>query len=192
MEELPAMPESFDPEAFDQAYRAVELSYSEGRFDEALREAEALLDQVDRGGDDPRTERLKLILGHIHLHGLRQPAQAVGFYQDVLDTGTTSTYIELAEQGLALCQEAFAQEAASERAFMAEKAVAPAMPWLLESATGQAAEDQDLSIEAVRVEELTFEPPGASNAPISKKSPPTVGPAEEAELAKGLLRVVLG
>jgi hypothetical protein len=192
MEELPAMPESFDPEAFDQAYRAVELSYSEGRFDEALQEAEALLEQEDRGGGDPRTERLKLILGHIHLHGLRQPAQAVGFYQDVLATGTTSTYVELAEQGLALCQQAFAQEAASERAVMAEKAVAPAMPWLLESATGQAAEDQDLSIEAVRVEELTFEPSGASNAPISRKSPLTVGPAEEAELAKGLLRVVLG
>ena len=186
------MPEPFDSEAFDQAYRAVELSYSEGRFDEALREAEALLDQEAPGGGDPRSERLKLILGHIHLHGLRQPGQAVGFYQDVLDTGTTSIYIELAEQGLALCQEAFAWEAASEQALMAEKAVAPAMPWLLESAKGPAAEDGDLSIEAVLVEELTFAPPGASQAPIATKSPPTVGPAEGAELAKGLLRVVLG
>jgi len=192
MEEPPAMPQPFDTEAFDQAYRAVELSYSAGQFDDALRDAEALLEQEDRGGDDPRTERLKLILGHLHLHGLRQPRQAVGFYQDVFDTGTTSTYVELAEQGLALCQEAFAQESASERAGMAEKTVAPAMPWLLESATGTAAEDQDLSIEAVRVEELTLEPPGVSNNPISKKSPPTVGLAEEAELAKGLLRVVLG
>ena len=188
------MPEPFDPEAFDQAYRAVELSYSEGRFDEAQREAEALLEQQAPGGGDPRTERLKLILGHIHLHGLGQPGRAVALYQDVLDTGTTATYIELAEQGLALCQDAFAQEAAAERAVVAEQAAAPAaMPWLLESVAGPAGQAADLSIEAVRVEELVaFATPAGSVVPMPVKNPSTVGPVEEAELAKGLLRVVLG
>ena len=187
------MSEPFDPEAFDQAYRAVELSYSENRFDEALRAAEALLEQQAAADDDPRTERLKLILGHIHLHGLRQPEQAAGFYRDVLATGTTSTYIELAEQGLGLCQDTLAQDAAAERALQANQAVAPAMPWLLESATGpDAAAAADLAIEAVRVEEVDRAVPWGTDTLVGERIPLTIDPVEEAELARGLLRVVLG
>jgi len=185
------MAESFDPEAFDQAYREVELSYSEGRFQEALQQADALLEQQALGESDPRTERLKLILGHIHLHGLQQPERAIDHYRDVLDTGSTPTYLDLAQQGMALCQEAFAQAATMEQGMAAVPIVTPAMPWLLDSASGSTELDLDLSIEPVRIEELGFGAGATKPAPVPARSPLAVDPLAEADLAKGLLRVVL-
>ncbi|NQV09833.1 MAG: hypothetical protein HQ527_01495 [Cyanobacteria bacterium] len=150
----------FDSDSFDQAYGAVELAYSEGRFQDAFRQADALLQQQGPGGSDPRTQRLQLILGHIHLYGLQQPELAIPHYQTVLESGNSATYRELAEQGLALCQEALVEKAV-------EKAAAP-----VTLASSPAA---DLKIDAVSVEELR-----------------PVVTVEESELAKGLLRVVLG
>ncbi|MCT0203952.1 hypothetical protein KQ302_02315 [Synechococcus sp. CS-602] len=129
----------FDSDSFDQAYRAVELAYSEGRFQDAFRQADALLQQQGPGESDPRTQRLQLILGHIHLHGLQQPELAIPHYQTVLESGNSVTYRELAEQGLALCQEALVEKAV-------EKTNEPSTV-----APGPAA---DLRIEAVSVDEL--------------------------------------
>ncbi|MCT0199117.1 hypothetical protein KQ313_05440 [Synechococcus sp. CS-1325] len=197
----PTDPGLFDQsERFDQAYREVELSYSEGRFQEALQQADVLLEQHSPGEGDPRTERLKLILGHIHLHGLQQPERAIGHYQNVLDTGSTPTYRDLAEQGLSLCQDAIARSATILPAGMTDSARAgiasPAMPWLLESGSGPSGQDLDFSIEPVRVEELIFTAPAASKGPAMAQPSQTkaslaVDPLAEAELARGLLRVVL-
>lgn len=167
----------FDSESFDQAYREVELAYSEGRFQEAFRQADALLEQQAPGGGDPRTQRLQLILGHIHLYGLQEPELAIPLYQTVLASGNSSTYRELAQQGLDLCQEALAERTAAEqsRAAIADAALTPAMPWLQDPAALAPSPEPDLRIEAVSIEELR---------PVTT--------AEEAELARGLLRVVLG
>jgi len=167
----------FDSDAFDQSYKEVELAYSESRFQDAFRQADALLQQQAPEGGDPRIQRLQLILGHIHLHGLQEPELAIPHYQTVLESGDSATYKVLAEQGLALCQEALAASAMSEKPDLlaADEGVAPAMPWLDQPDALAPSPKADLRIEAVSVEELR---------PMET--------AEPSELAKGLLRVVLG
>lgn len=60
----------------EQAYAAVEQAYAAADFQTALERAEALLPQITDDRDDHIQQRLQLLIGHIHLHGLQQPAQA--------------------------------------------------------------------------------------------------------------------
>ena len=155
---------------FDQAYKSVELAYSQGRFAEALQEGEDLLAHTRLEASDPHSLRLKLLLGHIHFYGLRQPEDASELYRQVQATATKgSTYNDLAAEGLALCEQSKPELSQS------EQSLAPAPP------------DNDL--EAVRVDVLAEQPAASVRDEAGERR---FSPEEEAELAKGLLRVVLG
>ncbi len=182
--------------SFDEAYRDVELAYSQGRFAEALERGELLLSQVSAG--DPHALRLKLLMGHSHLYGLRQPKEAAELYHQVLASSSEPTYRDLAAEGLLLCQQALQESQ--------DPSAAPAMPWIgegepmplqpapaaapwQEAATGALTgpERDGDPVEPVRVEVLPTSGQAATPAP----APSRFSPAEEAELAKGILRVVL-
>lgn len=184
--------------SFDEAYRDVELAYSQGRFAEALERGELLLRQGSPRSGDPHALRLKLLMGHSHLYGLRQPQEAAELYHQVLASSSEPTYRDLAAEGLSLCQQALQESQ--------DPSGAPAMPWVSEAepmplepipaaapwqeaavgALAGTARDSD-PVEPVRVEVLA--PSG--EADTGDVAPPRFSPAEEAELAKGILRVVL-
>ncbi|CAK6688174.1 hypothetical protein I1E95_08055 [Synechococcus sp. CBW1107] len=169
---------------FDQTYKRVELAYSQGRFAEALQEGQDLLEGTPLEAGDPHSLRLKLLLGHIHFYGLRQPDEAGELYRQVLTTATRgSTYSDLAAEGLALCEQS-----------KPEANPAAAMPWAADlqsvgsAPLSLAPAPPDSDMEAVRVEVLD-EPAASVHDGAGRRR---FSPEEEAELAKGLLRVVLG
>jgi hypothetical protein len=182
---------------FDQAYKSVELAYSQGRFAEALQEGHDLLETTPLEASDPHSLRLKLLLGHIHFYGLRQPEDAGELYRQVQTTAAKgSTYNDLAAEGLALCEqsrpvpsEAAAMPWATDLASMgsAPLSLAPAPPDSgLEDESNVDGTPQ--AVEAVRVEVLAEPASSGRDVPGERR----FSPEEEAELAQGLLRVVLG
>ena len=113
----------------EQAYSAIERSYAEGRFRDALEQAQALQPQLERGHPDQLDQRLQLLIGHIHLYGLNQRQQAEAAYRTALEQCREPIYRQLAEQGLGLCQE---QEQPPEPApaITPTSNELPATPWL--------------------------------------------------------------
>ena len=99
---------------FQLQYQAAERAYGAGDYPEARRLAGDLLNQLGDQPQDPDTQAavlgwrafVALLLGHIDLHGLENPAGAVDFYQQVLDSQPQETLAELAQQGLERCQRA--------------------------------------------------------------------------------------
>ena len=119
--------------SLEQAYSAIERSYAEGRFNEALEQAEALQPQLEQGRPDQLDQRLQLLIGHIYLYGFNQRQQAELAYRAALAHCRGPIYRQLAEQGLSLCQ----AEATAERPSpLADAAISPsgdnlpATPWL--------------------------------------------------------------
>lgn len=113
--------------ALEQAYSAIERSYAQGHFPEALEQAMALQPQLKPGRADLLDQRLQLLIGHIHLYGLAQPEQAELAYGAVLNQCNEAGYRRLAEQGLAQCQR---EPATALRATEPEPFNLPATPWL--------------------------------------------------------------
>ena len=99
--------------SLEEAYVAVERAYGQGDFSGALTLAEALLPQVPAGRPDLLDQRLQLLLGHIHLYGLNQPAQAATAYATVLEICAEPSYRELASQGLELSRQHMPPEPAA-------------------------------------------------------------------------------
>ena len=99
---------------FQLQYQAAERAYGAGDYPEARRLAIDLLNQLVDQPQDPDTQAavlgwrafVALLLGHIDLHGLENPASAMGFYQQVLDSQPQETLAGLAQQGLERCQRA--------------------------------------------------------------------------------------
>lgn len=112
--------------ALEQAYSAIERSYAQGHFPEALEQAMVLQPQLEPGRADLLDQRLQLLIGHIHLYGLAQPQQAELAYGAVLNQCNEAGYRRLAEQGLAQCQ----GEQPPPRATQPEPFNLPATPWL--------------------------------------------------------------
>jgi len=115
--------------ALEQAYSAIERSYAEGRFAEALEQAMGLQPQLEAGRTDLLDQRLQLLIGHIHLYGLAQPQPAAAAYEAVLAQCHEPAYRQLAEQGLALCED-HDDQAVSTPAAASPRADLPATPWL--------------------------------------------------------------
>jgi len=113
--------------ALEQAYSAIERSYAQGNFPEALEQAMALQPQLEPGRADLLDHRLQLLIGHIHLYALAQPQQAEAAYSAVLNQCNEAGYRRLAEQGLAQFQE---EPAIPPRAPEPEAFNLPATPWL--------------------------------------------------------------
>jgi len=136
--------------SLEEAYVAVERAYGQGDFTGALQLAEALRPQVPAGRPDLLDQRLQLLLGHIHLYGLNQPAQAMAAYTAVLEGCAEPSYRELAGQGLEIsrqqmpvaaeaeppasqqpaAQQAPAQPATGDTPAAAAGQALPATPWL--------------------------------------------------------------
>ncbi|MFO7630408.1 MAG: hypothetical protein R6W06_13015 [Prochlorococcaceae cyanobacterium] len=90
-----------------EAYAAVERAYSQGRYDTALQQAQALLATLDAtpdaSADEPLRPRLLLLMGHCHLYGLADPQQAAAAYRDVLERCNEPVLREIAEESLGRC-----------------------------------------------------------------------------------------
>ena len=91
--------------SLEEAYVAVERAYGQADFAGALHLAQALQPQVPPGRPDLLDQRLQLLLGHIHLYGLNQPAQATAAYTAVLEGCSEPSYRELASQGLEISRQ---------------------------------------------------------------------------------------
>jgi hypothetical protein len=158
-------------------------------------------------------------MGHIHLYGLGAPERAAGHYQTVHDATTDPAYRQLAQQGLVLCQNAPTPKPAA-MAEPLPAATAPAMPWLeqLHDPGATAVPVQPHTAASPWLEPSRQAPKATAPEPMASPPPPTAepsepsqpsepaeepaeelpaesplafDPAEEAELAKGLLKVVL-
>lgn len=124
------------PSPEEQAYSAVERSYGQGDFSQALALAEALQPQLQPQRSDRLDQRLQLLIGHIHLYGLAQPQQAEAAYRAVLESCSEPSYRQLAEQGLQLSSQPPAEATAPASADQ------PATPWLQQLPNPEAAAAQ--------------------------------------------------
>ena len=91
--------------SLEEAYVAVERAYGQADFAGALQLAQALQPQVPPGRPDLLDQRLQLLIGHIHLYGLNQPAQAAAAYSAVLEGCAEPSYRDLAGQGLEISRQ---------------------------------------------------------------------------------------
>ena len=121
--------------ASSDRYAAIERAYGEGRFNDALQGAEALLLELQGSASGTESEtdlsRLQLLTGHIHLYGLGQPQDAQAYYQAVAGSTAPSTLVDLAQTGLQRCQlqPPAPQEPSSQQA-IGDLPELPATPWL--------------------------------------------------------------
>ena len=121
--------------ASSDRYAAIERAYGEGRFNDALQGAEALLLELQGSASGTESEtdlsRLQLLTGHIHLYGLGQPQDAQAYYQAVAGSTAPSTLVDLAQTGLQRCQlQPPAQEEPSSLQAIGDLPELPATPWL--------------------------------------------------------------
>ena len=96
---------------FEQHYQAAERAYGLGEYTKAQALTSALWDQLQSASNehDPGLilgwrAVVSLLLGHIQLHGLKQPEQAAISYERVLQGDVDATIAALAKQGLERCQ----------------------------------------------------------------------------------------
>ena len=95
-----------------QHYLAAEQAYGDGDFAQAESIASTLLTQLEEPSSTEAEEEARLawrafvalLLGHIHFHGLNQPAQALNHYQLALQSQPPDTLRDLAEQGVERCE----------------------------------------------------------------------------------------
>lgn len=175
-----------------EAYAAVERAYSQGRFEEALNQAQGLLASLSASPDDPLRPRLQLLVGHCHLYGLANPQLAVAAYREVLERCGEPVLREIAEQGLGRCA---TSTPASTPASIPSTPASPAMPWLEQldsgavpaapapAATAAAAAfapfQSRLEAPAAAVPPESAEPATPATVPPSR--PPSVPPEAAAE-----------
>ena len=139
--------------SLEQAYAAVEQAYAAGDYQTALDLAEALLPQIPSGRDDELQQRLQLLMGHLHLHGLQQPAQAAAAYRAVLIASQDPGYRASAADGLQQAEPASASPALANTGNAASEASdQPATPWLEELRPPAAKPPSDPATAAVPAE----------------------------------------
>jgi hypothetical protein len=203
-------------QANDQ-YAALERLYSERRWAEVEASAAVLLAEMDSGvddqGDGPAVgtevgdlrSRVLLLLGHTRLYGFNDAGIAAEHYRQVLAAQPEALLLGIAQEGLNQCL------AAAEPSPAQEPSPSDAMPWLEKIAVPEvdasgagpakeAAQEQP-SFPGFASPIETFESLENSESPteISEgRDQPTqpiqaieLSPKESAELAKGLLGVVI-
>lgn len=187
---------SLSPEIQQQRYAAIELAYSERRWEEVESLSQELLQELPGDPADPLRLRLVLLLGHTRLYGMGDAAAAREHYTSVRDHGNEPTLLEIAKQGLEQCQQ-LAQPAAS-----APTAAAPwltgsaqetapgagasgastgtdAAPWLTPAATAQPAPEP---APAAQEAPAAVEAPAAIEAPAAVPAPDSgidIGPEDQ-------------
>lgn len=207
-------------DALQDRYAAVERLYGQGQWEQVLQTSAALLGDLPQQPGESLRIRLLLLQAHAHLHGLGQIDSAAALYHQVLDERPEPLLQAIAQRELGRCQESLPPPAAEPEPavaplgpsfpFVAQAVGTPApgqaasaMPWLEALAPqtpvdvveepeqiavlqAESRQGEPLDLEPVAQPQLEPEP----TAPIT--AAPRWSPAEEAELATGLLLVVLG
>ena len=175
-------------QANDQ-YAALERLYSERRWAEVEERAAVLLAELD----GELRSRVLLLLGHTRLYGYKDARIAAEHYRQVLAAEPEALLVDIAQEGLNQCL-------ATEKPSPAD-----AMPWLEKIALPDVAAQEPLqSVPGVASPVEPFESLDKSESPteiaegIDQLTQPTkpiqptqLSPKESAELAKGLLGVVI-
>ena len=175
-------------QANDQ-YAALERLYSERRWAEVEASAEILLAELD----GELRSRVLLLLGHTRLYGYKDAGVAAEHYRQVLAAEPEALLVGIAQEGLNQCLAAQVPSPAD------------AMPWLEKIALPDVAAQEPLqSVPGVASPVEPFESLDKSESPteiaegIDQLTQPTkpiqptqLSPKESAELAKGLLGVVI-
>ncbi len=175
-------------QANDQ-YAALERLYSERRWAEVEERAEILLAELD----GELRSRVLLLLGHTRLYGYKDAGVAAEHYRQVLAAEPEALLVDIAQEGLNQCLAAQVPSPAD------------AMPWLEKIALPDVAAQEPLqSVPGVASPVEPFESLDKSESPteiaegIDQLTQPTkpiqptqLSPKESAELAKGLLGVVI-
>jgi hypothetical protein len=196
-------------------YAAIERLYSLGQWQQVLDESEALLAGLTGNNASSLRQRLLLLQGHTRLHGLGQIDAASALYQQVLDSQPEPVLLAVAQQQLARAQtmtetadpavEPAVEPAPGEPTLLSQafpftaEAVgtappgqpAAAAPWLESSSQPPAAAPTPVEVIEVieEPEQIAVHQADPDRAQIVDLAP--WSPAEEAELARGLLEVVL-
>jgi hypothetical protein len=114
-----------------QDYAAIELLYSEGRWDEVVQRSEVLLAALPPQ-QHALQARLNLVIGHALLYGLGDRPGAERRYRAVQQDVGEPVLREIADQGIRRCREPLPQPEAT------AQPTAVAMPWDPQPATSAA------------------------------------------------------
>ena len=182
----------------EDQYAALERLYSERRWAEVEASAEILLaeiaGEVDGQGDGPEVgdlrSRVLLLLGHTRLYGYNDAGIASEHYRQVLAAEPEALLLGIAQEGLNQCLAA------------EEPSPADAMPWLEQIAGPEVAAQEPLQsvpgfeqpvepFESLENSESPTEIAEGIDQPTQPTQPTQLSPKESAELAKGLLGVVI-
>ncbi|MBU6250413.1 MAG: hypothetical protein KGO47_04505 [Cyanobacteria bacterium REEB417] len=198
-------------DALQDRYAAVERLYGQGQWEQVLQTSAALLGDLPKQPGESLRTRLLLLQAHAHLHGLGQIDSAAALYHQVLEEQPEPLLQAIAQRELARCHGApKAAPPGPAFPFVAEAIGTPApdqaasaMPWLEalapqtpvdvveepeQIAVLQAGSHQDEPLDLEPVPQPQPEPEPTAPIPAA----PRWSPADEAELAKGMLLVVLG
>jgi len=172
-------------QANDQ-YAALERLYSERRWAEVEASAEILLAELD----GELRSRVLLLLGHTRLYGYKDAGIAAEHYRQVLAAEPEALLVGIAQEGLNQCLAAQVPSPAD------------AMPWLEQIAGPDVAAQEPLQsvpgfvqpvepFESLENSESPTEIAEGIDQPAQPIQPTQLSPKESAELAKGLLGVVI-
>ena len=189
------MADQADTDQANDQYAALERLYSNRRWAELEASAEVLIAEMDGAvagqgdGDGDLRARVQLLLGHTRLYGFNDACVAAEHYRQVLAAQPQALLLGIAQEGLNQCL-ATEQPSASD-----------AMPWLEQTAlTEVAAQELQPSFPGFASPVETFESLESSESPteivestdqIIQETQTQLSPKESAELAKGLLSVVI-
>ena len=189
------MADQADTDQANDQYAALERLYSNRRWAELEASAEVLIAEMDGAvagqgdGDGDLRARVQLLLGHTRLYGFNDACVAAEHYRQVLAAKPQALLLGIAQEGLNQCL-ATEQPSASD-----------AMPWLEQTAlTEVAAQELQPSFPGFASPVETFESLESSESPteivestdqIIQETQTQLSPKESAELAKGLLSVVI-
>ena len=189
------MADQADTDQANDQYAALERLYSNRRWAELEASAEVLIAEMDGAvagqgdGDGDLRARVQLLLGHTRLYGFNDAGVAAEHYRQVLAAEPQALLLGIAQEGLNQCL-ATEQPSASD-----------AMPWLEQTAlTEVAAQELQPSFPGFASPVETFESLESSESPteivestdqIIQETQTQLSPKESAELAKGLLSVVI-
>ena len=172
-------------QANDQ-YAALERLYSERRWAEVEASAAVLLAELD----GELRSRVLLLLGHTRLYGYKDARIAAEHYRQVLAAEPEALLVGIAQEGLNQCLAAQVPSPAD------------AMPWLEQIAGPDVAAQEPLQsvpgfeqpvepFESLENSESPTEIAEGIDQPTQPTQPTQLSPKESAELAKGLLGVVI-
>ena len=189
------MADQADTDQANDQYAALERLYSNRRWAELEASAEVLIAEMDGAvagqgdGDGDLRARVQLLLGHTRLYGFNDAGIAAEHYRQVLAAEPQALLLGIAQEGLNQCL-ATEQPSASD-----------AMPWLEQTALPEvAAQELQPSFPGFAQPVETFESLESSESPteivestdqIIQETQTQLSPKESAELAKGLLSVVI-